>query len=352
MAMDCLGHVVDPYGGRNDLEAGVLRHCSSAFLEDPLRVFRTARFAAKYGFSIADETMALMKEMTARGMLTELPGERVWKETEKALLTSNPSQYFKVLKQCGALAVWFPELEVMESIPQRADYHAEGDVWIHTLMVLDEAAILTEGLEPERQLRVRLAALTHDLGKTVTPRELLWDVDGGIIGKHFGHEDPERYGPLLREMVRRLTIPTKLRQFSDTVALIHQYVHGIKALTPKTLVKIFEQIGGVRAINGDVHYLEDLTMACLADNLGRLVTRADGTIEKLIDYPQGQYFKDAMGAILAVDVGAIMRKLMADGLPVEEALNRVRGDRRKVAKQFKTQYIKQFNQPGDEECPQ
>ncbi|MNP89122.1 Multifunctional CCA protein [compost metagenome] len=347
MAIDTNGKVVDLFGGVTDLNAKLLRHTSPAFSEDPLRVMRVARLSAVLGFSIATETMTLMKEMVRNGMLQALPGERIWKETEKALLSKEPNRYFATLKECGALTVWFPELDAMESIPQRADYHAEGNVWIHTLMVLEEAASLTEGFEHNRQLRIRFAALTHDLGKTVTPHELLWDDGGGIIGKHFGHEDPARYGPLLKEMTRRLTIPTYLRQFSDTVALVHQNVHGIRTLTPKTLVKIFEQIGGVRAINHDSHHLEDIYLACLADNLGRLVTRSDGTVEKLLDYPQGWYFKEAMAAILSVDVGAIMRKLMADGLPVEEALNRVRGDRRRVAKSFKSNYIKQSDQLGD-----
>lgn len=334
MAIDADGAVVDLFGGMNDLKAGVLRHTSEAFAEDPLRVLRVARFAARYDFDLASETLLLMKEMTAKGMLLELPGERVWKETEKALLTPQPSKYFKILKDCGALAVWFPELDAMADIPQRPDYHAEGNVWIHTLMVLDEAAKLTNDLEHDRCLRVRLAALTHDFGKTVTPKELLWGEDGELIGRHHGHEDPDRFGPLLTEFADRLTLPSRLRKFAWVVSAVHQNIHNVKQLSTGGLVRLFDRVGGARPITGDQFYLEDIGHACMADNLGRLVTKEDGSVVKPTEYPQGAYFKTAMEIINSVDVGAIVRPLLLKKVLIEEALGHVKGVRRKALKSF------------------
>ncbi len=315
--------VVDPFGGQADLAAKVLRHTGPAFTEDPLRVIRVARFSATLGFSVAEETMVLMRSMVADGMLQALPGERIWKETEKALLSDDPSRYFKVLKECGALAVWFPELQLMEQIPQRADYHAEGDVWVHTMMVLDEAVKLTRHLAPDRQLRIRYACLTHDLGKLATPQSLLWSPEGELLGKHHGHEDPDRFGSYLTAFTQRLTAPSRLRKFAWVVAVIHQNVHAIKSMSPKGFVSLFDKIGNNRAIRGDVHYLEDLSLACTADSHGRLFTEEDGTVSQHLDYPQSKIFVDTMSIIHAVDVGEIMAAGLAKQWPVSKALEGV-----------------------------
>ncbi|QTH80439.1 putative multifunctional tRNA nucleotidyl transferase [Pseudomonas phage pPa_SNUABM_DT01] len=330
MAIDTNGEVVDLFGGVADLNARLLRHVGPAFVEDPLRIMRVARLSAVLGFDIAYETMALMKEMVAKGMLQALPGERVWKETEKALLSKEPSRYFKVLKECGALHVWFPELDLMDRVPQRPDYHAEGDVWVHTLMVLDESVPLTMHLDRERCLRVRYATLTHDFGKLGTPQKLLWADDGELLGKHHGHEDPDRFGPFLMAFSNRIKVPTRLRKFAHVVSVIHQNVHSIKKMSPKGLVSLFDKVGGNRSIRDDEYYLEDLSIACLADSLGRLITKEDGSLAQIPGYPQGQYFIDTMTLINNVDAGEIMQKELAKRWPVKKALESVRSARSKA----------------------
>ena len=334
MALDEDGKVIDLFGGKEDLQSGILRHVSEAFSEDPLRVLRVARFAATYRFCVARETMALMKEMTAKGMLESLPGERVWKETEKALVGKAPERYFTILKECGALSVWFPELQAMENIPQRPDYHAEGDLWVHTMMVLLESADLSHQLDHERRLRIRLAALVHDLGKLKTPVELLWGPDGEIIGKHHGHEDPDRFGPPLRALSTKIKMPSKLRKFAWTVSVVHQNVHSIGNMSPKGLVNLYEKIGGVRSINGDEHYLDDIAYVCLADNLGRLVLKDESFLVRVSEYPQGPFFKEVMNSINSVDAGEIVRDCVGKNWSITEALNRVRAARRQAASGF------------------
>ena len=171
------GELIDPYGGVKDLEDRKLRHVSDAFVEDPLRVLRVARFAAKlapFGFTLAEETRALMQEMVHSGELSDLTPERVWQEVTKALKTAKPSIFFEVLNEVGAVAVLFPELYQLHDVTQPVQYHPEGDVWVHTMMVLDASADLSDSLN------VRFAALVHDLGKGITPKEL-WP-------KHHGHE--------------------------------------------------------------------------------------------------------------------------------------------------------------------
>jgi tRNA nucleotidyltransferase (CCA-adding enzyme) len=220
MARDADGSIIDPYGGQRDLTAKILRHVSPAFREDPLRVFRVARFAARYaplGFRVADDTLQLMQAMCASGELDSLTPERVWKETERALGEEAPDVYLQVLRDCGALALWFPEIERLFGIPQRADYHPEVDSGVHTLMSLRIAMQLS----PEA--RVRFAALVHDLGKADTPANE-WP-------RHIGHE--ERGVTRVRELSQRLRVPKDFQALGELASRFHLDIHRAVELRPQ-----------------------------------------------------------------------------------------------------------------------
>ena len=313
------GTVFDPFGGRKDLDTGTLRHVSPSFAEDPLRILRVARFAARYDFSVAPETMALMTAMTAQGMLnpTTLSGkpnikpERVWKETEKAMLTPNPHVYFEVLDACGALKVLFPELEMMKGIPQRDDFHAEGDVWIHTRMVLEEAAQLTTDHSNESALRIRMAALLHDLGKIKTPADLLWYPDGSVRGHHHSHEKPERFEGLLKTLSARIKMPSEIEHFVHKCALTHQEVHRISQAGREGLTALYERLDLDRIQRHDKVFLADVATMCAADNFGRRVRQKDGSTTRPDKYPQGAYLLEAMAVVATVKPGPIMQATMA-----------------------------------------
>ncbi|MDN6652498.1 MAG: multifunctional CCA addition/repair protein, partial [Enterobacterales bacterium] len=215
MAESADGTLIDPYGGLNDLNNKVLRHVSDAFHEDPLRVLRVARFAARFahlGFHVAPETMALMAQMTADNELQNLTPERVWRETEKALITQSPQVYFQVLRDCGALAVLFPEIDNLFGVPAPEKWHPEIDTGIHTLMALAIAAELTDEID------VRFATLTHDLGKGLTPPEY-WP-------HHHGH------GPagvkLVEALCQRLRVPNAIRELAKIVAEYHDLIHTVE----------------------------------------------------------------------------------------------------------------------------
>jgi tRNA nucleotidyltransferase (CCA-adding enzyme) len=334
MAMLDNDEVVDPYGGRSDLEAGVLRHVSEAFREDPLRILRIARFAARYNFTVAPETHALMVEMTANGMLEALTAERVWQETEKALLCQKPSRFFEVLDECGALAVVFPELHAMKGVPQVPRYHAEGDVWIHNRMVMDEAAELAKGHDKKSRLRIILGAVLHDLGKTLTPHNLLWNEDGSIRGAHHGHESPEVFETLLKPFAARLKLPSDLYDFAHACAEVHQSVHRITDMADGGLVKLYVRLGLDRQLRHDPTFLEDLVVMCKADNQGRLQLNADGSSFKPSAYPQGDYFIAAMQTVAQVKPGPIMKAALENGLDVKSAKSQLTFARRKVTKAF------------------
>ena len=229
MAESADGTLIDPYGGLNDLNNKVLRHVSDAFHEDPLRVLRVARFAARFahlGFHVAPETMALMAQMTADNELQNLTPERVWRETEKALITQSPQVYFQVLRDCGALAVLFPEIDNLFGVPAPEKWHPEIDTGIHTLMALAIAAKLTDEID------VRFATLTHDLGKGLTPPEY-WP-------HHHGH------GPagvkLVEALCQRLRVPNAIRELAKIVAEYHDLIHTVEKLRPVTLLKLFDSI--------------------------------------------------------------------------------------------------------------
>lgn len=334
MAMLDNGEVIDPYGGRDDLAAGVLRHVSEAFREDPLRILRIARFAARYDYTVAPETHALMVEMTANGMLDALTAERVWQETEKALLCPKPSRFFEVLDDCGALAVVFPELHAMKGVPQVPRYHAEGDVWIHNRMVMDEAAELAKGHDKKSRLRIILGAVLHDLGKTLTPHHLLWNEDGSIKGAHHGHESPEVFEKLLKPLAARLKLPSDLYDFAHACAEVHQNVHRVTDMGASGLVKLYQRLGLDRQLRHDPVFLEDLVVMCKADNQGRLQLNADGTVFKPSVYSQGDYFIGAMRAIAEVKPGPIMQESMGRGMDLVSAKSRVSGARKKASQAF------------------
>lgn len=318
MAMDADGNLIDPYGGRSDLEQGLLRHVSEAFIDDPLRILRVARFAAQLRYSVAPETRELMSSMVAEGMLSALSPERIWIETEKAFKTDKPSIYFEVLDDVGALAVLFPEVKALDGVPQRPDYHAEGDVWIHTRMVMDEAAIACEGLEDRRRVRILCAALCHDLGKANTPKELQWGDNGELIGRHHGHEDPERFEVELKRLATRIKMPQSVHKFCHLVAEQHQRIHAVRRLSARKLINLYESMGLERVRRHDPEFLEDVVIACASDNYGRRHMSENGKISQPSAYPQGDYLLRAMEAVASVVPGDIIRNALDSGRSVEK----------------------------------
>ncbi len=293
------GELIDPYGGQYDLQQRLLRHVSPAFQEDPLRVLRVARFAARFahlGFHIAEETLALMQFMTRTGELAFLTPERVWKETEKALATRSPQVYFQVLRDCGALAVLFPEIDNLYGVPAPAQWHPEIDSGVHTLMTLMIAARLTPEID------VRFATLCHDVGKALTPPEL-WP-------RHHGH------GPagvkLVEELCQRLRVPNALRDLAKLVAEYHDLVHTVTVLQPKTLMKLFDALDVWRK----PERLEKLALTSEADARGRT-----GFEES--SYPQGDYLREAFIIASAVTSTAVIADGF-QGIGVRDELHRRR----------------------------
>lgn len=293
------GELIDPYGGQYDLKQRLLRHVSPAFQEDPLRVLRVARFAARFahlGFHIAEETLALMQFMTRTGELAFLTPERVWKETEKALITRSPQVYFQVLRDCGALAVLFPEIDNLYGVPAPAQWHPEIDSGVHTLMTLMIASRLTPEID------VRFATLCHDVGKALTPPEL-WP-------RHHGH------GPagvkLVEELCQRLRVPNALRDLAKLVAEYHDLVHTVTVLQPKTLMKLFDALDVWRK----PERLEKLALTSEADARGRT-----GFEES--SYPQGDYLREAFIIASAVTSTAVIADGF-QGIGIRDELHRRR----------------------------
>jgi tRNA nucleotidyltransferase (CCA-adding enzyme) len=252
------GTLVDPYGGRNDLESRTLRHVSTAFVEDPVRVLRVARFAARFrglGFRVAPETLDLMRSMVGRHEVDALVPERVWQETEKALAEASAGTFFTVLRECGALAVIYPEIEALFGIPQPPRWHPEIDTGVHTLLVLEQAVGLSD------DTRVRFAALVHDLGKAQTPRSE-WP-------NHRGHE--QRSVALIEALAARLKIPGDFRDLAVIVARDHGIVHRAFELKPGTLLEFLERADAFRRPDRFVQAL----LACEADARGRTGMQSD-----------------------------------------------------------------------------
>ena len=299
MARAADGVLVDPYGGAADLAARRLRHVSDAFAEDPVRILRVARFAARYaplGFTIAPETLALMQQMVVAGEAAALVPERVWQETVKALAAPAPQQYFAVLRSVGALAVVFPELDRLWGVPQPARWHPEIDTGVHVLMVLEAAARLSE------LARVRFAALTHDLGKGETPPEQ-WP-------GHIGHE--ARSVALVEALARRLKVPNDFRELATLVARYHGLCHRALSLRPGTVLELLENGDALRRPERFAEFL----LACEADMRGR-----GGFGER--PYPEGDFLRAALSAVRAVALNATEREGL-DG----EAIGRRLAERR------------------------
>ncbi|HEY9199934.1 MAG TPA: multifunctional CCA addition/repair protein [Gammaproteobacteria bacterium] len=281
MAEAADGTLIDPFNGREDLDQGLLRHVSNAFDEDPVRILRVARFAArfaKWGFKVAHGTHALMQRMVGNGEVEHLVPERVWAETLKALNEDAPSRYFEVLQRCGALAVIFPELEKLSGVPQPAHHHPEVDTGVHCLMVLDMSARLSANP------RVRFAALVHDLGKGETPTD--------ILPHHHGHE--QRSVALVEALCKRLRIPNEFRDLAVKVARYHSHCHHAFELRAATLLDTLTGLDAFRR----PEILEEFLLACEADSRGR------GGFEER-PYPQADYFRAALRAARAVDAQAL-----------------------------------------------
>ena len=282
LAKGSAGDIIDPYGGQRDLRAKVLRHVSEAFAEDPLRVLRVARFAARFAdFSVAPETMALMARMTAAGELADLVPERVWQELARGLMEARPSRMFEVLRACGALAVILPEVDRLFGVPQPPEYHPEKDTGVHVMLVVDWAA------RQGHSLPVRFAALAHDLGKGVTPAAL-WP-------KHHGHEAAGV--ALVQALAARLRLPAEVRDLAVIVARDHGNAHRALELRASTQVELLERCDAFRRPERFELFLQ----ACACDFHGRPGFEA-------LPYPQAEHLRRALAAAQGVDAGAIAQR--------------------------------------------
>ena len=281
MAEDESGQLIDPFKGAEDLRNGVLRHVSPAFAEDPVRILRVARFAARYakwGFHVAHSTNKLMREMVESGEVDHLVAERVWTELERALEEDRPSRFFETLRGCGALARLFPEIDALFGVPQPEKHHPEVDTGVHIMLVLDAAAKLSP------DTRVRFAALMHDLGKGNTPKAE-WP-------QHIGHE--ERGVELVKNFCRRFRVPNEHRDLAVLTARYHAHCHKIAELRPATVVDTLEALDGFRR----PERIGQFVLACEADFRGRT-----GSEDK--PYPQAELFRRAFEAARAVDTAAL-----------------------------------------------
>ncbi len=300
IAMDEKGRIVDPYQGQADLQNKIFRHVSEAFAEDPVRILRVARFAARYahlGFRLADETRELMIQMTQAGETRHLVAERVWAELYKALGERQPAAFFNTLRECRALSDIFPEIEALFGIPQPEQHHPEIDTGVHCLMVLEQAALLTD--KPE----VRLAALLHDLGKAKTPPED-WP-------RHHGHETLGL--PILEEFCRRLRAPKAFFQLNRLVMRYHTHCHRIYELRAAKVVDILQELGAYK----NSENLQNFLLACEADMKGR-------TGFEQRDYPQAAFLLGAAQAANAVDIAEIVSNKNLSGAKIGEAIRQQR----------------------------
>lgn len=290
LAEDENGNIIDYVNGQEDIKNRILRHVSPAFAEDPVRILRIARFAARFanlGFKVADETMQLMRKMTEQGEVDALVAERVWQETERALGEPSPEVFIEVLRECGALAILFPEIDCLFGVPQLKEHHPEIDTGVHTLMVLQQACLLSN--EPI----VRFAALTHDLGKGATPKELLPD--------HHGHE--ESGYQLVKDLCKRYKVPNQFRQLAEITARYHTHVHRAFEIKAKTLLKVLNTIDAFRK----PERFEQFLLACTADSHGRLGYEN-------YNYQQAPFFSTVRDKASRVDV----QKIIKDGFEKEK----------------------------------
>lgn len=297
MARDVGGHIIDPFNGQADLAAKILRHVGPAFAEDPVRILRLARFAARFAdFTVAAETLSLMQGMVQAGEVDHLVAERVWQELAKGLLEVKPSRMFDVLRACGALQRLLPEVDALFGVPQRAEYHPEIDTGIHTLMVLDQAA------RCDLPLSVRYAALCHDLGKATTPAD--------ILPRHHGHEG--RSVGLCKIMSQRLRVPNDCRELAVLVAREHGNVHRAAELKASTVVDLLERCDALRR----PQRFQELLAACQCDFNGRLGWEAR-------PYPQRPYLQRMLAAVQQVNAGAIAASCSSPG-KIPERIRRAR----------------------------
>ncbi len=282
IAEDEHGQLIDPYHGVSDIQARVLRHVSPAFSEDPVRILRAARFAARFTeFSVADETMALMRNMVEAGEVDALVPERVWQELAKGLMEQQPSRMFAVLRACGALQRILPELDRLFGVPQTAQYHPEIDTGVHVMMVIDYAA------QAGFSLPVRFAALTHDLGKGTTPAD--------ILPRHIGHE--ERSVNLLHPLVKRLRVPNDCKELALVVAKFHGKVHQVGEMKAATVLRFLQETDALRQPQRFCDFLR----ACEADARGRT-----GFEQQAL--PLFPLLLEILNLVMSVDAGAIARQ--------------------------------------------
>ena len=283
MAQADAGHIVDPYQGQQDLHDRILRHVSDAFVEDPLRVLRVARFAAKLhhlGFTVANETMELMRTIADSGELRHLTAERVWQEWHKSLSTQSPQVFLSILRECGALKVVLPELDALFGVPQPEKWHPEIDTGIHTLMVAEQAARLSDSLP------VRFASQIHDLGKGITP-ESEWP--SHKMHCHTGLK-------LIKKLCDRVRVPNEYRDLALMVCEQHSNIHRAAELRPETKLKVLNKFDVWRKPDR----LQDILICCMADSRGR-------TGFEEIEYPQKNIFEQAYQAALSVNVQDIIK---------------------------------------------
>ena len=301
IAEDEDSNLVDPFGGRRDIEARVLRHVSEAFVEDPVRVLRLARFAARFtnlGFTIAAETRDLMRQIVAAGEMDTLVPERVWKETHRALDEARPDVYFQTLRDCGALKVIFPEVDALFGVPQPVKWHPEIDTGVHVLMALRIAA------EMRATAATRFAVLTHDLGKARTPQDK-WP-------SHHGHE--QLGVPVIEALSERLRIPKDFRDLAVMVSDYHTHVHRAQELKPSTMLELFEKTDAFRR----PERFNEFLLACECDARGRLGLEGR-------DYPQPEFLRTARSAAAAVTLTEADRQGLT-GTAIGEKLRRKRLD--------------------------
>ena len=292
------GVIIDPYGGQHDLAAGILRHVTAAFVEDPLRVLRAARFAARFGFAIADQTRSLMRDISRAGELATLAPERVWQELRRALMEPYPERFIEVLRSCDALAALLPEIEDLFGVPQPPRYHPEIDTGSHVLLALKQAA------RRAADEVVRFAVLTHDLGKATTPPELL--------PAHHGHE--ERGVTLIEALCERLRVPREHRELAVLVARLHTHVHRALELKASTIVRLLAQADALRR----PARFEQLLEACVLDATGRLGLENQ-------DYPQAARLRAALSVVVTVSPQPLLARGIK-GPALAEALDAARSD--------------------------
>ncbi len=305
IATDETGNLIDPFNGQADLQAGILRHVSNAFVEDPVRVLRVARFAARYNFTIAEDTLTLMRTMVENGEVDALVPERVWQETVKALEELHPQRFFEVLRTCGALAQIFPEIDNLFGVPQPAIYHPEIDVGVHTLLCLQQARHLTDDTQ------VLFAVLTHDFGKGTTP--------SNILPGHAGHE--MRSVDLIKIFCQRCCVPRYYKALALAVARYHTHCHHLLELRTGTILNALQGLDAFR----QPQRFEQFLLVCEADAKGRQGFEN-------IDYPQANLFRQIFALVQQIDI----KPIIAAGWQGSEIAEKLREQRLNIIRQWKS----------------